>query len=362
MTTLKKRLRQRIEAAGPLSIAEFMEAALGDPVSGYYATRDPFGAEGDFTTAPEISQVFGELIGAWCGDVWDRMGRPERFILAELGPGRGTLMADLLRALRGLPEFGRAASIHLVETSPHLRGLQAQALAGYAPVWHERIDDLPDGPLIAIGNEFLDALPIRQFVRMGAVWLERRVGVSPEGDGPEGDGLAFTLTEGQPMQPRSAPSGAVFEECAAAADIASALGRRVARSGGAVLFIDYGYYPHGFGDTLQAVRRHRPTGVLDEPGEADLTAHVDFSAIAEAARAGGARVWGPAGQGEFLSRLGLGLRLEALLRRAASPSQKEDIASGCRRLIDPAEMGTLFKVLAIAGPALPEPAGFSGET
>lgn len=352
MSGLRGLLLRRVAVEGPLSVAAFMETALGHPEFGYYATRDPFGGGGDFTTAPEISQIFGELIGAWCGDVWNRMGRPGRFVLAEFGPGRGTLMADLLRALHVLPGFGQAASLHLVETSPHLRGIQAGALTPYAPVWHDSIDTLPEGPLIAIGNEFLDALPIRQFVMTAQGWRERRIGIGAEG------GLAFVLGEGRPSRERIAPADSILEECPAAAGIAARLGRRVAAAGGAVLLIDYGYFPSGFGDTFQAVRRHRPAGVLEEPGEADLTAHVDFAAVAEAASGAGAKVWGPVPQGEFLARLGLGLRMATLLRKADS-NQQENILSGCRRLIDPAEMGTLFKVLAIADPALPEPAGFS---
>jgi NADH dehydrogenase [ubiquinone] 1 alpha subcomplex assembly factor 7 len=361
LTRLLDLLRRRIAVTGPLTVAEFMAEALGHPEFGYYPTQDPFGRGGDFVTSPEISQIFGELIGAWCGDLWDRMGRPGRFVLAEFGPGRGTLMADMMRALRILPEFGRAATLHLVETSPVLRRSQARLLAAHDPVWHSSANSLPDGPLIAIGNEFLDALPIRQFVRTETGWRERLVMVSPDGSG-----LAFTQTGPAtpatgliPPELRGAPPGSVCEVNAPALGIAAMLAERVRRSSGAVLFIDYGYLPRSCGDTLQAVRQHRYADILAEPGKVDLTAHVDFAGIAETAAEAGARVYGPVTQGEFLTRLGIVARRDALLRKAGL-AQAEAIAGGCHRLIEPTEMGTLFKVLAIADPALPEPAGFAG--
>ncbi len=361
MNALGELLARRIGAHGPLSVADYMAEALGHPEYGYYATRDPLGRAGDFITAPEISQIFGELIGLWCADLWDRMGRPAPILLAELGPGRGTLMADALRAARTLPGFIEAARLHLVETSPVLRGVEARALAGFRPEWHDSIASLPEGPLVVIANEFLDALPIRQFVKTAAGWREKLIGLSAEENG-----LAFAAAPGPtpalaliPPAFAAAPEGSHFEVSPAALAIADALARRFAATGGAALFIDYGYWPRGLGDTLQAVRRHRRHDILAAPGEADLTAHVDFAAIAEAAANAGARVWGPVAQGEFLRRLGLPARAERLLQ-GASPAQAADIGAACRRLTDPAERGTLFKALCIAAPGTPEPAGLAG--
>lgn len=363
MNALARLLGQRIRAAGPLTIADFMQEALLHPRLGYYTTRDPLGARGDFITAPEVSQVFGELVGLWCADAWDKMDRPDRVVLAELGPGRGTLMADALRALKAVPDLGRALSLHLVETSRVLRRSQAAALAAASPSWHESIAELPDGPLILVANEFLDALPIRQLVRGAAAWHERLVTL-----GADGETLAFALDPAPsaaaalvPPPLVAAPAGSLVEIRPAALALAAALGARLARQGGVALFIDYGYFPSACGDTLQALRRHRSHAVLEDPGEADLTAHVDFAAFARAARDAGARAWGPEPQGAFLAALGLAERATALLARA-SPAQVEAIESGCRRLIDPEEMGTLFKALALAAPQLPAPAGFAEES
>lgn len=360
MNPLGELLARRIRAHGPLTVADFMAEALGHPQYGYYTTRDPLGRRGDFTTAPEISQIFGELIGLWCADLWTRMGRPNPILLAELGPGRGTLMADALRAARVMPEFLAALRLHLVETSPVLRRAQAKALHDHRPHWHETIATLPPGPLLVIANEFFDALPIRQFVRTEEDWREKLVGLSAEADA-----LAFALTPGPspalalvPPELRAAPPGSVCEVSPAGIAVADALASRLVDAGGAALVIDYGYVGRACGDTLQAVRRHRRHDALDEPGSADLTAHVDFTAIAEAAHAAGAWSWGPVPQGAFLQMLGLAARLERLLARAA-PGQAADIGIAARRLIDPAEMGTLFKVFCIAAPGMPAPAGFA---
>jgi NADH dehydrogenase [ubiquinone] 1 alpha subcomplex assembly factor 7 len=359
VTALTEQLARRIRQSGALGIDDYMAAALTDPQHGYYTTRDPLGARGDFVTAPEVSQVFGELIGLWCADTWARMGRPDPVILAELGPGRGTLMADMLRALRVAPEFRRALRLNLVETSPVLRARQAAALAAAEPRWHDSVATLPDGPLILVANEFLDALPIRQFVRAGDGWRERRVAL--RGDGA----LSFALaaaTDGcaAAIAPalRDAAPGSLCEIRPAAEALAASLGGRIAAQGGVALFIDYGHVTSACGDTLQAVRGHRRHDVLADPGAADLTAHVDFAAVASAATAAGAHAWGPVTQGAFLAAIGLAERAGTLLRRA-TPAQAETIAAACRRLIDPAEMGTLFKVLALAHPALPAPAGFA---
>jgi NADH dehydrogenase [ubiquinone] 1 alpha subcomplex assembly factor 7 len=362
VTALGESLARRIRTYGPLTVAEFMAEALGHPQHGYYMTRDPLGQRGDFITSPEISQVFGELIGLWAADLWDRMGRPDGLILAELGPGRGTLMADALRAARLMPGFLHAARLHLVETSPALRHAQAHSLAAHRPSWHDSIADLPDGPLLVVANEFLDALPIRQLVKTARGWAERLVGLDAAG------GLAFVLAAPHgataalvPAALREAAVGSLCEVAPAAAGIADALSRRIARAGGAALFIDYGHTLRACGETLQAVRGHRPHPVLKDPGEADLTAHVDFAALAEAAVAAGAGVWGPLTQGELLRRIGIEARAERL-SVGATPAQAAEIAAACRRLIDPGEMGTLFKILAIAAPDQPAPAGFAAMT
>ncbi len=358
MSALAALLARRIREAGPLGVDDYMEMALTHPQHGYYATRDPLGARGDFITAPEVSQIFGELIGLWCADNWLRMGRPDPVILAELGPGRGTLMADMLRALRVTPDFRRALRLHLVETSPALRAKQATALADAEPRWHDSVSTLPQGPLLLVANEFLDVLPIQQFVRAADGWHERRVALT--GDGVLSFALAAAPNDGAPIPAalRDAAPGSLCEVRPAAEALAAALGARLAAQGGAALFIDYGHAASACGDTLQAVRGHRRHDVLADPGEADLTAHVDFAAVACAAAAAGARAWGPVTQGAFLAAIGLAARAAALTRRA-TPAQAEAIAAACQRLIDPAEMGTLFKVLALAHPALPAPAGFA---
>jgi NADH dehydrogenase [ubiquinone] 1 alpha subcomplex assembly factor 7 len=362
VNALARLLAQRIRATGPLSVAEFMQEALLHPRYGYYRARDPLGAHGDFITAPEVSQVFGELIGLWCADAWDKMGRPERVILAELGPGRGTLMADALRALKAVPAFRRALALHLVESSPVLRRHQAAVLAEASPSWHDSLGGLPEGPLILIANEFLDALPIRQLVRGETSWHERRVAL-----GANGQSFVFALDPAPspeaallPPALRAAAPGSLGEIRPAAITLAATLGERLGHQGGVALFIDYGYFPAACGDTLQALRRHRRHDVLDEPGEADLTAHVDFASVAAAARSTGARVWGPVPQGGFLAALGLAERAAALIARA-TPAQLAAIESGCRRLLDPEQMGTLFKALALAAPSLAAPAGFVEE-
>lgn len=342
-----------------MTIAEYMVEALWHPSHGYYANRDPLGARGDFITAPEISQIFGELIGLWCAELWQRMGAPDPVIVAELGPGRGTLMADALRAAQRVPAFRRAVRLHLVERSPKLRAAQAGALAAAEPHWHDDIATLPAGPLLLIANEFLDALPIRQLQRVAASWHERRIGLAADGAS-----LAFVLESapsllagGLPPEIAHAPAGSIAALSPVALSIGRDLGARLAAHGGAALFIDYGYYPSACGDTLQAVRRHRRHEVLAAPGAADLTAHVDFAAFAGAARAAGACAFGPVTQGAFLATLGAEARVAALLRNAA-PHQVEIIRSGYRRLIAHDEMGTLFKALALTDKHAPVPLGF----
>jgi NADH dehydrogenase [ubiquinone] 1 alpha subcomplex assembly factor 7 len=356
---LAGRLVRHIRAHGPLTVAAFMAMALHDPQAGYYARRQPLGAAGDFTTAPEISQIFGELIGLWCADRWQCMGRPDPVVVAELGPGRGVLMADFLRAASRVAGFRQAMRLCLVEASPVLRAEQQKRLASCSPVWLESADALPDGPLLVVANEFLDALPIRQLVRGRTGWGERLVALDAAGglcfaEGAENAALALLV----PPARRGAAPGAIAEICPAATALAASLGQRFTRWPGAALFVDYGYAEPAAGSTLAAVGGHRAAGVLDDPGAADLSAHVDFAAFAAAAKSAGATVIGPVAQGDFLTALGAGTRLATLLRHAA-PEQRAGLAAGLRRLIDPGEMGTLFKVLGVMSPALPAPAGFA---
>jgi NADH dehydrogenase [ubiquinone] 1 alpha subcomplex assembly factor 7 len=362
MADLTAAIAQRIRRGGRLSVAAFMAIALHDPDGGYYARHDPLGAAGDFVTAPEISQIFGELIGLWCADFWQRNGRPDTVVVAELGPGSGALMADFLRAAAGVPGFGPALRLHLVEASPLLRERQRQRLGGAQPRFVASLDELPPGPLLLIANEFLDALPIRQLVRGRAQWRERLVALDGDGrlalaDGPESAALSLLV----PPARRTAPVGTVVEICPGAATLAAALGDRLMRQPGAALFIDYGYDDRDgappAGSTLAAVRRHTAAGVLDDPGSADLSAHVDFAAFAASAGAAGAIVHGPMPQGRFLAALGAEARLAALSQHATE-AQRAGLESGLRRLIEPAQMGNLFKALALTSSGLAMPAGF----
>jgi len=362
LSPLGELLVRRIRIAGPLTVAEYMAEALGHPQYGYYKQGDPFGLEGDFITAPEISQMFGELLGAWCAAAWETMGRPAPVRLVELGPGRGTLMADALRGTRKATGFHAAVDLHMVETSPYLRGRQAEALQQAAPTiapsWHDAFDDVPDGPLLLVTNELFDALPIHQFEFQGGRWLERVVDVDSSGDGlvfalrAPGAALAVATTPPQPAR-----QGMVVEACPAGIALAAAIGRRVAQHGGAALIIDYCHDGSGCGDSLQAVRRHQKHAVLAEPGTADLAAHVDFGALARAAREAGAAVHGPIPQNTLLERLGVKLRAAALARNA-TPAQAADLQAATERLLHLEQMGTLFKALAIAAPTLPVPPGF----
>jgi len=321
---LERALRDRIRAEGPISVEAYMEACNAY----YYATRDPLGAKGDFITAPEISQMFGELVGAALADCWVRAGSPAAAVFAELGPGRGTLAADALRVLR---RAGLTSPPHLIETSPALRDAQARLLPDAA--WHESIEELPRVPLLVAANEFFDALPIRQLVA-GA---ERRVTLAA-------GGLAFDR------------DGEVVEMSPAREAAAAALAKRLAEDGGAALVIDYGHARSASGDTLQAVRGHAFAPVLADPGEQDLTAHVDFEALARAARGAGAQVTSLVTQGEWLNRLGIGSRAAALA--AANPDRAGELADAVQRLTARDSMGGLFKMLALHSPDWPAPAGF----
>jgi len=329
---------------------ERLDRFMARAVAAYYArAATPFGRAGDFTTAPEISQAFGEVLGAWCAVTWDRMGRPDPVILAECGPGRGTLMADALRAVsQAAPAFRAAARVHLVEASPALREVQARALPGQVAAWHDDIATLPPGPLLLLANEFLDALPIRQFIRRGDAWAERHVQ----------DGAFVELPAAElPPLPAEAPDGAVKEVSEPALAFLAALAARIAAQGGAALLVDYGPGAPAFGDTLQAVAAHE-TGLdpLAEPGTRDLTAHADFPTLAEAARAAGAAAHGPLPQGLLLQRLGLMTRAAMLAQ--ARPRLAGEILSGAERLVAPEGMGRLFKALAVCDSSLGPPPGF----
>jgi len=351
MTALKERLLRRIALTGPLSIADYMTECLLHPEHGYYATRDPFGESGDFITPPQISQIVGECIGLALAQAWLDQGGPAPFVLAELGPGRGTLMADVLRVTRMVPGFHEAARVHLVEASPVLRAAQAEAIANANPTFHDEVTTLPEAPLFLLANEFFDALPIRQYIRDDAGWRERVVGA-------EGARLRFGLTDSAPiaaLEPRwnRTAKGKLIEVSSAAQSIAGEIGRRIARNGGLAFFIDYGAWG-GTGDTFQAVRKHKKVDPLADPGAADLTAHVDFRAIAEAVVP--ARASPLASQGVLLERLGITARARKLAASLSGDRLKAHIAAH-RRLTHPDEMGSLFQVLAVRPDGAPCPPG-----
>lgn len=325
MTPLERALRDRIVSEGPISLEAYMEACNDY----YYATRDPLGVAGDFITAPEISQMFGELVGAALADCWNRAGAPANAVYAELGPGRGTLASDALRVLKSA---GFRGAVHLVETSPVLRAAQQQTVPIASS--HESIDELPGMPLLLVANEFLDALPIRQHV----AGLERHIVVA-------GGGLAFDR------------DGEVIETSPARDHAVRTIAHRCVADGGVAMFIDYGHARSAAGDTLQAVRRHRFAPVLADPGEQDLTSHVDFEAVAKVARSAGAEVTPLVDQGEWLMRLGIEARSAVLAR--ANPSRRDELQSAVNRLTAADEMGTLFKVIAVHSPAWPAPQGFA---
>jgi len=393
VTPLGTKIAALIAANGPITIADYMALCLGDPEHGYYMAREPFGRGGDFVTAPEVSQVFGELIGLWAVATWQAMGAPPSFVLAELGPGRGTLMADILRAVRVRPAFVDAARVHLVETSPRLRAAQEAALSGVAVAWSDTVDALPARPLIVIANEFFDAIPIRQYVRQSSGWIERMVGLDDAGwlafglrplEAPppslphspsfrrKPESIADLTASPEPQEQRQgsrwtpafagvkgpgAPEGQpdILEISPASTALMGALASRIAAEGGAALVIDYGYEGPAFGDTLQAVRAHAYTDPLAEPGEADLTAHVDFAALARAATEAGARPRPLVTQGEFLRRLGIAARAERLAA-GKDAATRAAIAAAVDRLTAPEAMGDLFKFLALSHSGLALPA------
>ena len=342
---LPERLARAITLGGPIPVAQFMAAANAH----YYATRDPLGAAGDFVTAPEISQMFGELIGAWCADLWQRAGRPEAHYV-ELGPGRGTLASDALRAMAAA---GLAPPVHFVETSPPLKEAQAKAVPGAQ--FHDDVTTLPeDRPLLIVANEFFDALPIYQLVRSADGWRERRIACQDTLFLPVSGKLV--PEEVVPEAFRDAVPGSLLESSPASVAVARALAKRLAAQGGAALIVDYGYDGPALGETLQAVKGHGHANPFDAPGEHDLSAHVDFATLASMAAISGARVAGPVSQSDFLGMLGIAERATALAR--ANPDQGAALAEAHRRLTSPAEMGSLFRAMAFVAPGWPDPAGF----
>ncbi|HYE42350.1 MAG TPA: SAM-dependent methyltransferase [Caulobacteraceae bacterium] len=352
--SLAERLKAEIAATGPITVADYMSRCLFDPMDGYYAVRPALGEDGDFITAPLVSQMFGELIGLWAVETWTRLGAPDRVLLVEVGPGDGTLMADMLRAVRLSPAFVAAAEVWLVEASEPLKARQRGRLAGgpLEPRWATELRDLPEGlPIVLVANELLDCLPCRQFLRTAQGWAERVVGID------EGR-LAFGLRPaGRPAgAPADLPEGLAWEVSAAQRALGDAVGRRVAESGGVGLFIDYGRDTPGPGDTLQALQRHRKVDPLAEPGLADLTVWADFPGFLEAARGAGAATGPILSQGAFLRALGIEHRAAALA--GARPEQADKLARQLARLVEPDQMGSLFKACAVWSPGSTAPPAF----
>jgi NADH dehydrogenase [ubiquinone] 1 alpha subcomplex assembly factor 7 len=356
LSAVAARLANRIARGGPITIADYMAAALTDPVDGYYRRADPLGVGGDFTTAPEISQLFGELIGAWLIDCWIQAGRPPKVNLVELGPGRGTLMADALRIGGQMPDWLNAVELHLVEINPALRALQDKALSRYRPRWHDTLATVADGPVMLVANEFFDALPIRQLVFWDGTWRERLV------DWSAGAGFHFAISPGQSslalLVPAGLPveQGSLYELSPTVVAAATEIAQRIVAEGGAALIIDYGRGESALGESLQAVKAHRMVPVLEDPGNADLSAHVDFGVLRRIAREAGAQPTEPVPQGTFLKALGIEMRAERLKR-----GQGRDVATALdqavERLTAPTAMGRLFKAMAITSAAI-DPAGF----
>jgi NADH dehydrogenase [ubiquinone] 1 alpha subcomplex assembly factor 7 len=360
-TDLARALAERIRRDGPMPVAAYMAACLHDQEHGYYRRKIAIGAAGDFITAPEISQAFGELIGLWCALVWRAMGAPAATTLIELGPGRGTLLSDALRAARLVPGFRESLSNHLVESNAALRDVQAVTLGrqGVAAAWHDwpEFDAIRAGPTLLVANEFLDAFPIEQLVYADGTWHRREIGLDRNG--------VFVFVRGPAVEPSDLampptrpPEGAIFEHRPALAEVASQLARRSRSSPLAALFIDYGPAEPAFGDSLQAVKAHRYASPLENPGEADLTAHVDFAALSRRCGDQGLIAEGPITQGRFLLAMGLVERTEKLVA-AARPDQIGLIEAGARRIADPAGMGGLFKVFCVRTPGLPRPPPFA---
>lgn len=360
-TPLARRIKARIAETGPISVAEYMTLCLLDPVDGYYPTRDPLGSEGDFITAPEISQMFGECLGLWVIQSWHDLGRPERFNLIEFGPGRGVMMADMLKSVALQPECLKASNVVLIEASAALQAVQAKTLgrSGAQVNWADRLEEVSDEPTLIIGNEFLDCLPIRQFVWSGSFWSERRVGASDDSLRFEIDGqpIPKDLADSFPNTHTKPEAGDLLEVCPAMAQIVDHLKDRFAKTKGRALFIDYGPAKTEFGDTLQALKQHKKVDAFAAPGDTDLTARVDFAGLAALAQRAGLQCHGPLEQASLLSRLGIEVRATALLR--SNEAARPKILRQLHRLLDEDEMGTLFKAACLSSPDLPMPLGFS---
>lgn len=385
-TPLLDVIKKQIARNGPMDTGTYLGLVLGHPKYGYYMRRDPFGTMGDFITAPEVSQMFGEVIGAWAADTWMKLGSPDSFVLIEGGPGRGTLMADMMRATKKIPGFHEAAEIHLLETSTVLRRIQAGALKGYKVKWHDTLATIPaDRKVIFISNELLDALPVRQFEKTESGWMERVVilakdskprhaaqgtvelmrAVMPNLYAPraeEESGLEFTLVPfaggmAVPPELEDAKAGSIFEFSAARVSLMANVAAMIKAQGGAALWIDYGHIKSKVGDTFRAIYRHNYVHPLTFVGDADLSFHVDFAAMAKVAQEGGVRVHGPVTQGEFLKAIGIGQRAQAL-KANASEQRAKDIEKALQRLCDSDQMGEVFKVMGLSYGTTEAPSGF----
>lgn len=344
-------LKQRIQNEGPITLADYMQACLSDPDHGYYRVRDPLGALGDFITAPEISQVFGELIGIWSLSVWNSLGQPGPFKLIELGPGRGTMLNDALRAARILPGFLKNTSVHLTETSPVLRDKQKELLSHHAVEfsWHDDPENIAPGPSIIVANEFLDALPIHQLVFRGGKWFERMIGLDSKDELMFIHALKpFTNHNIIPRLPQKVTDGDILEIRPAVSEVIRMLKKRSTLHPVVALFIDYGHSQTAYGDTFQAIKNHKFYPPLKTPGEADLTSHVDFGALKELANKSGMRTYGPLTQSHFLQKLGIQQRTEQLVK-SSTPDKRRGIVEGVERLVAAGKMGELFKVLVVTG-------------
>lgn len=359
---LAELIKSRIRQLGPMDLGEYMALCLGHPQYGYYMTRDPFGVSGDFMTAPEVSQMFGEMVGLWLADLWIKSGQPKEFIMLELGPGRGTLMDDILRATKKLPGFHDSMKLHLMEMSPVLRAAQKQKLGAYDPVWIDDFSQLPATiPAFIVANEFFDALPVRQLTFRGGEWRERVVAIG------DNDTLVLGEKEADPtllghlpeavILAKGAPEEGIYEISPVLNHVLKSVDILLKKQGGVAWFCDYGHGHSAAGETLQAVKSHQYTSIFDTPGTCDLTAHVDFENISRKARADGLTVHGPVSQSSFLKELGIEVRAERL-KAGANEAQKADLDAGLKRLIDTDQMGSLFKVLALCSDANMEIAGF----
>ncbi len=357
MSGVLAHIESLIQKRGSISVADYMELALQHPEFGYYRKGDPLGHSGDFVTAPEISQMFGEMIGLWCADVWRQMGKPEKFALLELGPGRGTLMQDAMRATEKIGGFHQAMNLCLIESNTTLREMQKKKLWASSPQYIEDVAALSKMPAIIIANEFFDALPIRQFEKTFQGWSEKVVTIDNNRLGfthlPLDPSLAFFI----PDDMKDANPGTVHEVSLPALAITRDITKHITQHGGAALIVDYGYVENSGKPSLQAVSDHAYADIFEHPGENDLTAHVDFAALKYTVTANGGVVQGPLGQGDFLQNLGITLRADQL-KNHATPEQAKEIITALQRLIDPSEMGTLFKAMAIAMPSLSDLPGF----